>query len=198
MQERVYNISEVVSFAKTSGRYGGLSNMAAGYPLFVNETNIPFVEVLYQTCKFPLMPAIQQRIAVESNPMRAKMISREYQAFARQDWDQIKFRVMEWCVRLKLLQNWDAFSELLLSTGDKMIVEYSIKDGVWGAIPDGNGLLVGINALGRILMKLRQEIEEGNFQKDYLDAPIITGFLLYGKKIGRVYTPEYYFEDFLI
>lgn len=194
----MYNTSDVISFAKTTGRYGGLSNMAAGYPLFVNETNIPSVEVLYQMCKYPLMPEIQQWIVDEGNPMAAKLKSREFQRFARQDWEQIKFRVMEWCIRLKLVQNWETFSKLLLSTGDKMIVEYSVKDGIWGAIPDGNGHLVGINAQGRILMKLRQEIVEGNFHKDYLDAPAITGFLLYGKKISRVYTPEYYFEDFLV
>ena len=57
---------------------------------------------------------------------------------------------------------------------------------------------MGANAQGRILMKLRKEVIEDEVQRDYVDAPVITGFLLYGKPIRRVYTPEYYLEDFIV
>ena len=57
-----YYKHQVISFAKTTGKFGGLSNMAADYVLFVNEINIPNVEALYQACKFPLYPEIQRQI----------------------------------------------------------------------------------------------------------------------------------------
>ncbi|MDP2452491.1 MULTISPECIES: hypothetical protein [unclassified Kaistella] len=50
---REYQKSNSITFAKTDGRFGGLSNMAPGYPLFINEVNIQSVEILYQACRFP-------------------------------------------------------------------------------------------------------------------------------------------------
>lgn len=54
ISERTYNKNEVITFSKTTGKFGGLSNMAPGYSLFVNETNIANTEILYQACRFPL------------------------------------------------------------------------------------------------------------------------------------------------
>ena len=40
VSKRRYAMADVISFAKTTARYGGLSNMAPKYPLFVNEVFI--------------------------------------------------------------------------------------------------------------------------------------------------------------
>ena len=69
---------------------------------------------------------------------------------------------MKFCIEVKLYQNFDRFSEVLLSTGDYPIVEYSDKDKVWGATLQ-NGYYVGTNALGRYLMELRQRVKDGTF-----------------------------------
>ena len=105
MQQRRYNIDQVVTFAKVTGKYGGLSNMSSEFPMFVNEVCIRSVEALYQAMKFPLQPQIQLDIINESNAMRAKVISRSHHEYVRPDWDEIKFEVMEWCLKVKLLQN---------------------------------------------------------------------------------------------
>ena len=65
---------------------------------------------------------------------------------------------MRWCSPVKLAQNFQAFRELLLATGDLNIVEDSRKDDFWGAVPDGD-LLVGSNVLGRLLMELRELVK---------------------------------------
>ena len=135
ISERTYNKKEVITFSKTTGKFGGLSNMAPGYSLFVNETNIANSEILYQACRFPLFPTIQEEIISQTNPMDAKEISRKYNQFTRQDWETVKFDVMRWYLQIKLIQNFDKFSDLLLSTGDNTIVEFSIKDSTWGAMP---------------------------------------------------------------
>lgn len=111
---------------------GGLSNMPSKYPMFVNEVCIPFVEALYQASKFPLHPQVQRKIVGESNAMRAKVVSRKYQNIVRADWNDIRFEVMEWCLKVKLLQNWESFGGVLRSTAGLPIVEYSTKDNIWG------------------------------------------------------------------
>lgn len=190
-----YNKHHVLSFAKTTGKFGGLSNMAPDYVLFVNEINVPNAESLYQACKFSLYPEIQRMIIEERNPMAAKRISRQYQAYVRPDWEQIKFVVMEWCLRLKLLQNWDKFGGLLRESGSSVIVEYSTKDDVWGAMPKDNDVLVGQNILGRLLMKVRTEYVVPNKKPEKMLPPNVIGLMLYGTPITEVYAPEYYIDD---
>lgn len=192
--KRRYAIADVVSFAKTTAEFGGLSNMASKYPLFINEVYIHSAECLYQACKFPLFPKIQREIIEQSNPIVAKEISRKYEIFVRGDWESVKYKVMEWCLAAKLIQNWDTFSVILKSTGNKPIVEYSIKDDTWGALPEGD-FLVGKNALGRLLMQIRYDYIFHARQHKKLLPPDVVGFLLYGFPIGTVYGQDYYNEE---
>ena len=53
-------------------------------------------------------------------------------------------------LRLKLAQNWDQFSDLLLESDDMPIVEHSRRDDFWGAKPIDGETLVGTNSLGRL------------------------------------------------
>lgn len=193
-EERIYIIKKSVTFARIDGRFGAFSNMAANHTLYVNDINIATAEALYQSCKFPLFPKVQHEILSQRNPMLAKQCAKKYEHLVRQDWDEIKFRVMRWCLRVKLIQNWKSFSSVLIDTGDLPIVEYSQKDPVWGAAPDGHGNLKGVNALGRLLMELRSEIDPHHPITKVM-PPAINGFLLYGHEIGTVYSPEILFED---
>lgn len=190
----VYNKHQVLSFAKTTDKFGGLSNMAPNYVLFINEINVPNTESLYQACKFSLYPEIQRLIIEERNPMNAKRISRQYQAYVRSDWEQIKISVMEWCLKLKLLQNWDKFGGLLRESGSSVIVEYSTKDDLWGAMPKNDDILVGQNVLGRLLMKMRTEYVMPNKKPQKMLPPNVIGLMLYGTPITEVYAPEYYID----
>lgn len=193
---RRYNKSDVISFAKTSAHFGELSNMAPRFPLFINEVLVHSSECLYQACKYPLCPEIQREIIEQSNPMVAKEISRKYQDYVRKDWDVIKFKVMGWCLATKLIQNWDTFSIVLRETGDKAIVEYSVKDSIWGAMPEGD-YLVGQNALGRLLMQVRKDYLINERQRYKLQPPDVVGFMLFGFPIGTVYGQDYYNNEWL-
>lgn len=128
MTTRTYSISESIVFHKTTAPYGGLSNMASGYSLYVNEIIIPSSEHLYQAMRYTSYPDIQAEIIVQDNAMKAKMVSNKYKkAFSRKDWESIQIKVMRWAIEIKLAQNWDKFSTLLTSTGQKPIVEYCPK-----------------------------------------------------------------------
>ena len=157
-QLRTYSPVECVVFRKTKERYGGLSNMAGGFPLRVNGIDIWSSEALYQACRFPSRPDVQKMVLAERSPMTAKMKSKRFrEEFSRSDWEQIKIKVMRWCLRVKLAENWDSFGGLLRSTGEKPIVEESGKDDFWGAKQTDVGVLAGRNVLGRLLMELRQD-----------------------------------------
>ncbi len=180
---RRYMTSESVLFSKTKEAFGGLSNMAAGYSLFVNELVIPTSEHLYQALRFPDHPQIQWEIINERSPMKAKWIGRSHIDRTRQDWDQIQFKVMQWVLEVKLAQNWDSFSELLRSTGERNIVEITPKPKVWGAVNYGD-YLEGVNALGRLLMFLREKYVYTNSRLNCVNPLEINNFSLLGYKIG--------------
>jgi predicted NAD-dependent protein-ADP-ribosyltransferase YbiA (DUF1768 family) len=70
-QETTYLATDSVVFKKTKEAFGGLSNMAAGYPIKINRVPILTSEALYQACRFPLLPEIQQLILDAKSPMAA-------------------------------------------------------------------------------------------------------------------------------
>jgi hypothetical protein len=70
---------------------------------------------------------------------------------------------MKFCIEIKLYQNYNTFSQILLATKDMPIVEFTDKDKVWGATPEGD-YYVGTNALGRLLMELREKVKSNTFE----------------------------------
>lgn len=96
---------------------------------------------------------------------------------------------MRWALAVKLACNLERFGALLLTSGDLPIVEESHRDVFWGARPSKEtpGLLVGHNALGRLLMELRGRLRQrGASAMRRAEPPGIPGFLLYGTQIGAV------------
>jgi ribA/ribD-fused uncharacterized protein len=182
-----FDREDCIVFFKTKEAFGGLSNMAAGFPLQINGVNILTSEALYQACRFPHRPEIQAEIIDQKSPMAAKMKSKPHRNDSRPDWDDARVAIMRWCLEVKLVQNWEKFSELLLSTGDKPIVEESRRDDFWGAIPFDDYELRGRNVLGTLLSNLRGRVMPGA-------PPLLTvvppqglqDFLLSGSPIGDV------------
>jgi ribA/ribD-fused uncharacterized protein len=188
LEQRTYVPAEVVVFRKTKETFGGLSNMAPGFPVVVNNVRFWTCEALYQCCRFPDMPEVQKLIASEPSPMTAKMKSKKYRDRTRPDWENIRVRVMRWCLKVKLAQNRSTFGELLLSTGDKAIVEESAKDQFWGAKPDDAEVkvLTGANVLGRLLMELREQFRSSPSDYQLVPVPQIPNFLLFGRPVESI------------
>ena len=184
VQLRKYDRALSVVFLKTSEPFGGLSNMAGGYPLYVQGVRIRTSEALYQACRFPHLPHVQRLIIEQASPMTAKMKSKPYREDSRPDWDEVRVKVMRWCLRVKLAQNWSTFSSLLLRSGNSPIVEESRRDDFWGAKRVGQHFLVGRNVLGRLLMELRDAIKSsGRDAFLHVEPPAIPQFLLLGSPI---------------
>ena len=189
-QERYYNAKESVSFRKTKNAYGGLSNMCSGYPLLINGHRIKSSEAIYQACRFPDFPEVQRLIINEASPMAAKMKSKPYREHTRVDWNEVRIPIMRWALEVKLAQNFIQFGQLLEETHRKPIVEDSRKDRFWGAIreKDNCDLLIGVNALGRLLMELREKYVSSTDRHNllYVETPDIKNFKLFGDRIDPV------------
>lgn len=191
-RHRIYKRSDSIVFMKTKESFGGLSNMAGGFPLNVNRINIRTSEALYQACRFPHNADLQNLIISQASPMSAKMKSKPSRGETRSDWDAVRVKVMRWCLRVKLAQNWESFSALLLQTGGLPIVEESGKDDFWGAKPTSESTLAGENILGRLLMELRDLILSKDREYLLIVLPLsIENFLLENRTIGIISSNDF-------
>lgn len=77
----------------------------------------------------------------------------------REDWETVKLDIMYKALYAKFIQYQD-LKEKLLSTGDLMLIENSPKDSYWGIGKNKDGQ----NHLGKLLMKLRDEIKNDNVE----------------------------------
>lgn len=93
---------------------------------------------------------------MEYSPGKSKGVGRRVQL--RPDWEQVKVGVMEEIVRSKFTQHPELAAKLL-ATGDKVLVEGNHwGDTCWG-VDTRTGQ--GENLLGKILMKVREELKQG-------------------------------------
>jgi type I restriction enzyme, S subunit len=184
-----YRRSESVTFRKTAERWGGLSNMAAGFPLVVNGVAIRTSEAIYQACRFPHRPEVLQLIIAQASPMATKMKAKLHRADSRRDFDALRVPIMWWSLRVKLACNPATFKSLLLATDRRPIVEDSHSNALCGAVPAKSDphSLVGRNVPGRLLSLLRDALEHnGLATMEEVPPPAVAGFLLYGEPIATV------------
>ena len=98
------------------------------------------------------------------NPSEAKRLGRNVQL--RPDWETVKYDIMYEVCKAKFEQN-DDLREMLLDTGDAYLEEGNTwNDRCWGTCRG-----VGENHLGKILMKIRDELQVESFDaEDARDA----------------------------
>jgi type I restriction enzyme S subunit len=184
---RTYDRGTSVVFRRAADEFGGLSNMTGRFAICVEDVRTWSSEALYQACRYPHLPNLQAEILAERSPMTAKMRSKPFRQDSRPDWSRVRVRVMRWCLRIKLANNWDAFGQLLRLTGTRPIVEESLKDDFWGARPAGPGELVGQNVLGRLLMELREQLLDRPESLQVVEPPKVDEFRLLGHEVGTVF-----------
>lgn len=194
---RTYEVKNSIIFKKNNDSYGELSNMSMKFPLVINGIKILNTEALYQSCRFPHLIELQKKIVFERSPMKVKMISNANKKNSRKDWEDVKLKVMKWCLNIKLAQHFISFGYILDSTKNLNIVENSSKDNYWGAIPDEDGsIYTGQNALGRLLMQLREEYRSINkYSLLIVDKPKIEEFNLLEEEIKKIDLREKFIDD---
>lgn len=187
-QYPIWNRKTSVEFRKTNERWGMFSNMAASYPVYIDGKKWLTTEALYQACRYPDHPEHQEAIRLKPNPLQAKWLSRRFIKDTRRDWEDVKVDVMRFCLFLKMKQNPVRFTQAILSTADREIIEVSDSkkpDLFWGAKLSEDGMTFeGRNILGVLLMELRDKLRTNpNFHQSRAPDPKIPNLILLGKPI---------------
>ena len=117
-------------------------------------------EHAYQAAK-TLDPWEKRIIRECGSPGKAKKLGRCVKV--RPDWDSVKLSVMETILRSKFQNPW--LRSLLIDTGEIELVEHNTWNDVFWGFSNG----VGENNLGKLLMKIRDEVrsEFEQEQKDF-------------------------------
>ena len=107
-----------------------------------------------------------EKILVEKHPKIIKALGRQVKNFDAKEWDKIKYKVVLDGNFYKFSQNKEML-EILLSTDNKILVEASPYDKIWGVGLDENNEKIynpnywkGENLLGFALMEIRDLLEK--------------------------------------
>lgn len=138
-----------IYFYSTRENYGCFSNFSS-HSFELDGVYWPTSEHYFQAQKFVGTPHADQIREVKT-PKDAARMGRDRQRPLRSDWEQVKDDIMRKAVLCKFTTHQD-IREVLLATGDELIVENSPMDYYWGCGKDGSGK----NKLGLILMEVRE------------------------------------------
>ena len=105
------------------------------------------------------------RIIQAAHPRTAKQLGRKVKGFDEHRWNEVRFGIVARGNRAKFEQN-PQLREYLLDTGDRVLVEASPVDPVWGIGLDADDPRAenpeqwrGLNLLGFALMAVRQQLQ---------------------------------------
>lgn len=141
-------------YSESEKPYGCFSNFSPhGFKL--DELWWATSEHYFQAQKFAGTEHVEV-IRLAKTPGDAANMGRSRDRPLRPDWESIKEDVMQQGLLCKFKTHQD-LGKILLSTGDKLIVEKADHDYYWGCGADGSGK----NRLGEILMKVRAILRHG-------------------------------------
>ncbi len=144
---------EPVYFYTPDEAHGAFSNFSR-HGVEMDGLWWPTVEHYFQAQKFG-DAAYRERIRKVSTPKQAAGLGRDRAFPLRADWEAVKVPIMAAAVLRKFVTHAEPRT-LLLSTGERPLIEAAPGDYFWGAGQDGTGE----NHLGRILMDVRRQIRD--------------------------------------
>ena len=161
-EEYIDSKYKYIYFYRVKDKYGEFSNFyppsddvdkAEKFRLFIKGKSWKTTEHFYQAMKFEGLPE-EEEVRNAKNAYWAAKLGNKLSPI-REDWNKIKDNVMYEAVFAKFNQNED-LKELLLNTGNAMLIEHTKNDSYWADGEDGSGL----NKLGKILMKVREILKD--------------------------------------
>lgn len=135
--------------------YGCFSNFSA-HGFILDKLYWATSEHYFQAQKFVGTPYLE-KVRQTKTPKDAAKMGRDRSLPLRHDWEQGKDDVMRSGVLQKFKTHTD-IREILLATGDELLVENSPVDYCWGCGKDGSGK----NKLGQILVEVREILSNEN------------------------------------
>lgn len=119
-----------------------------------NDKLWPTAEHAFQAAHFfETNPKLAELVRLAKSPREADDLANENSQFDDPKWREKRTAIMEEIVRAKYEQH-VLIQETLKKSGNRLIIETNDNDAFWGWGPNKNGK----NSLGKIWMKLRDEI----------------------------------------
>eukprot|EP01133_Synstelium_polycarpum_P014183 gene14183-16723_t len=137
------------------------TNFATGFPIDIDGQTWPTTEHYFQAQKFQ-DPMIRDCVRRLQSSREAMDYARANSQLVRRDWLNDNVAVMKRALNAKFNQH-KSLKDMLLRTGECMLVEHTVNDKFWGDGGDGSGK----NMLGVLLMDLRSEIQTQQISKTY-------------------------------
>lgn len=137
-----------ILFYRVNEPYGEFSNFAP-YPILLKGKTWPTSEHYFQAQKFP-GASDEEEIRNEPSPMIAARMGRSRSRPLRKDWESVKDSIMREAVMAKFTQH-ASLRDLLLGTGEAVLIEHTSNDRYWADGGDGSGR----NRLGELLGEVR-------------------------------------------
>lgn len=134
-----------------TGKYIFLSNFHFPCYVYFEGRYYKSSEHAFQAAK-TLDEVERDRIAQSPTPYKAKRLGRKVKL--RNDWDQVKLDVMEKILRNKFTDK--NLKHALLETGDAELIEGNTWGDTYWGVCRGKGQ----NHLGKLLMKIRDELRQ--------------------------------------
>ena len=141
----------VINFYSTTGEYGCFSNFSR-HAIHLKGKRWPTSEHYFQAQKFADTEH-EEAVRRCKTAREAANRGRSRKLPLRRDWESVKEQVMLEALRAKFTQHED-LREILLGTGEALLVEHTTNDSYWGDGGDGSGK----NRLGQLLMQVREEL----------------------------------------
>ncbi|KAH0362318.1 DUF1768-domain-containing protein, partial [Aureobasidium melanogenum] len=170
--------SEPIYFWRTNEKPHGV--FSQWYECTFTDPNCPDIEfncteqyMMYSKAQTFSSPTIAAQILTTTASKTQKKLGRKIRGFNDEVWDQVKEGIVERGNLLKFQQN-EQFKEVLLETGERLLVEASPQDKIWGIGFTAVGAKKvsrerwGQNLLGKALMNVREKIraEEAGEDED--------------------------------
>lgn len=137
------------------GKYQFLSNFYR-VKIIIDDKEYDTTEHYFQSQKFRKL-GLQEKIRTAATPGLAKKLARQMRSKIRYDWIDVSFYFMEKALKAKFAI--PELREKLSATGEMELKEGNTwNDTFWGVdLKTGKG----DNHLGKLLMKIREEIQTG-------------------------------------
>ena len=147
--------SKTIHFFETDSPYGEFSNFYLA-PITIKEKKWSTTEHYFQAMKQE-GTKMEETIRKASTPKEAAELGRKRDPAypLRKDWEDVKIDIMYEALMAKFTQ-YEDLRKVLVGTGNAELVEHTKYDAFWG--DGGNGS--GRNELGKLLMRLRDELKE--------------------------------------
>jgi len=150
-----YDFSKAIYFYSAHDKYGEFSNFAA-FGIDFDGLYYPTMEHYFQAQKFTNLE-YAEKVRLAKTAKEASVLGNSRAHKIKENWNLVKDHIMLLGLKKKF-DSYPALQDLLLSTGDAVLIENSPYDNYWGIGKSGDGF----NKLGSVLMNIRVQIKNAN------------------------------------